>query len=61
MKRKNKGFTLIEIIVVLVIIAILAVITIPVVMGYVEDAEDTKIINKAHNVLTVTKSESVWL
>lgn len=61
MKRKNKGFTLIEIIVVLVIIAILAVITIPVVMGYVEDAEDTKIINKAHNALTVTKSESVWL
>ena len=36
MERKNKGFTLVEIIVVLLIIAILAAIAIPACQGYLE-------------------------
>lgn len=41
-KKRNDGFTLIEIIVVLLIIGILLAITIPSIMGYVKKAEDAK-------------------
>lgn len=42
-KKRNDGFTLVEIIVVLLIIGILLAITIPSIMGYVEKAHDAKI------------------
>lgn len=50
MKKRLKdksGFTLIELIVVLVIIAILSALTIPVVTGYIQDANDQKFISMA--------------
>lgn len=40
--KNNKGFTLIELVVVLVIIALLAAITVPVVTGYIEDAREAE-------------------
>lgn len=41
MKRKNKGFTLVEIIVILLIIAILAAIAIPACQGYLEESRES--------------------
>ena len=43
MKKNNKGFTLVEIIVVLLIIGILLAITIPSIMGYVGKAKDAQL------------------
>ena len=42
MERKNKGFTLVEIIVVLLIIAILAAIAIPAYQGYLEESRESR-------------------
>lgn len=42
MKRNNKGFTLVEIIVVLLIIAILAAIAIPAYQGYIEESRESR-------------------
>ena len=42
MKRKNKGFSLVEIIVVLLIIAILAAIAIPACQGYLEESRESR-------------------
>ena len=42
MKRKNKGFSLVEIIVVLLIIAILAAIAIPAYQGYLEESRESR-------------------
>ena len=37
-KENNKGFTLVELIVVLVILAILAAVLVPALLGYIDDA-----------------------
>ena len=42
MERKNKGFTLVEIIVLLLIIAILAAIAIPACQGYLEESRESR-------------------
>lgn len=51
MKKNNKGFTLVEIIVVLVILAILAAIAIPTVLGYVDDAKEARELAKLRESL----------
>lgn len=57
-KRSNKkGFTLVEIIVVLVILAILAAIAVPAVLGYVNDAKESKYISEARSIYIVIQTE----
>lgn len=55
--KNNKGFTLVEIIVVLVILAILAAIAVPTVLGYVDEAKKTRYIEEAHSIYTVIQTE----
>ena len=56
-KAKNKkGFTLIEIIV-LVILGILAAIAVPAVMGYIDDAKESKYVAEAHSIYIVIQTE----
>lgn len=57
-KAKNKkGFTLIEIIVVLVILGILAAIAVSAVMGYIDDAKESKYVAEAHSIYIVIQTE----
>lgn len=57
-KAKNKkGFTLIEIIVVLVILGVLAAIAVPAVMGYIDDAKESKYVAEAHSIYIVIQTE----
>ncbi|MBQ1326631.1 MAG: type II secretion system protein, partial [Eubacterium sp.] len=45
MKKNNKGFTLVELIVVLVILAILAAVLVPALLGYIDKAKKKKDMN----------------
>ena len=59
MKRKkmnNKGFTLVELIVVLVILAILAAILVPTLMGYIDKARSEKDFGTAQAIRVATQS-----
>lgn len=55
--KNNKGFTLVEIIVVLVILAILAAIAVPAVLGYVDESKKTRYIEESHSIYTVIQTE----
>lgn len=57
MEKKNKGFTLVELIVVLVILAILAAILIPALLGYIDRAREKQDILDARNLLVATQAE----
>jgi len=50
MKKNNKGFTLVELIVVLVILAILAAILVPTLLGWIDKARSEKDYSTAQTV-----------
>ena len=56
MRKKDKGFTLVEIIVVLVILAILAAFLIPSMVGFVGDAKDKAGLAQAREVYIAAQS-----
>lgn len=56
MKHKNKGFTLVELIVVLVILAILAALLIPALTGYIDKAKEKKIVAETRMVVTAVQT-----
>ncbi|MBR4580092.1 MAG: prepilin-type N-terminal cleavage/methylation domain-containing protein [Lachnospiraceae bacterium] len=57
MKKNNKGFTLVELIVVLVILAILAAILVPALLGYIDRAREKQYVLNAKSALTATQAE----
>ena len=56
MKKNNKGFTLVELIVVLVILAILAAILVPTLLGYIQRARQEKDYSTAQTVRVAAQS-----
>lgn len=51
LKKDRRGFTLVELIVVLVILAILAAILVPALTGYIDKADERKVIAECRNAL----------
>nr|WP_279354801.1 prepilin-type N-terminal cleavage/methylation domain-containing protein [Eubacterium sp. 1001713B170207_170306_E7] len=58
MLKNQKGFTVVELIVVLVILAILAAFTIPAMLGFVEDAKGKAAIAEAREVYVAAQTAS---
>ena len=56
-KKNNKGFTLVELIVVLVILAILAAILVPALLGYIDRAKGQQTVLNARAVYTAAQAE----
>lgn len=56
-KSNNKGFTLVELIVVLVILAILAAILVPALLGYIDRAKGQQIVLNARSAYTAAQAE----
>ena len=56
MKKNNKGFTLVELIVVLVILAILAAMLIPALTGYIDRAQEDKVKTLTRQVVVAAQT-----
>lgn len=56
-QKDNKGFTLVELIVVLVILAILAAILVPALLGYIDRAKNQQIVLNARSCYTAAQAE----
>lgn len=54
-RRNNRGFSLVEIIVVLVIVAILVAVSIPALTGYIESAKSAQTVADARNFYTAAQ------
>lgn len=55
--NKNKGFTLVELIVVLVILAILAAILVPALLGYIDNARNKQTVLNARSAMIAAQAE----
>lgn len=55
--KEKKGFTLVELIVVLVILAILAALLIPALTGYIDKANNQKVIATTRQVVMAAQTE----
>ncbi|WP_319001937.1 type II secretion system protein [Clostridium algoriphilum] len=55
-KKKKKGFTLIELIVVIAIIGILALIAVPKLSGFQDKARRTQVVTDSHQITTAIES-----
>ena len=55
MKKNNKGFTLVELIVVLVILAILAAILVPALLGWIDKAREKSVTTNAEAALVAAQ------
>ena len=56
-KSCNRGFTLVELIVVIVLIALLSALVIPGLLAYIDDIKDNECINHARSAVTAAQSE----
>lgn len=58
-RKKKKGFTLVELIAVMAILAILAAVLAPKVVGYINKANETKIMEECRTVSLAVKSYNI--
>ncbi len=56
MKKNEKGFTLVELIVVLVILAILATLLVPALTGYIDKAKEKTIVAECRSCVTAAQT-----
>ena len=56
LKKDQKGFTLVELIVVLVILAILAALLVPALLGYIDRAREAKYLEEARSIYTAIQA-----